>query len=161
MLDDLFKSDKNNFWKKIARMERSGVSVNIDIEKVKEAYRNTFTESNRSADVEDDDWRKVNDYVATNSLTVHQHKTKPEEIRAMLNNLSLGKAVGIRGLSHEMLKYNGSGKLDTAIAMLFDCMINYHVTPEVFNVSIIKPIIKDENKPNDDINNIRPVAIYN
>ena len=61
LLDDLFKSDKNNFWKKIARMERSGVSVNIDIEKVKEAYRNTITESNRSEDVEDDDWRKAND----------------------------------------------------------------------------------------------------
>ncbi len=77
----------------------------------------------------------------------------------MLDNLSLGKAVGIRGLSHEMLKYNGSGKLDTAIAILFDCMINYHVTPEVFNVSILKPIINDENKPNDDVKNIRPVAI--
>ena len=151
--------NKENFWKKIARMERNGASVNIDIEKVKEAYQSIFTESNRSDDIEDEDRQKVNEYVTSNSNVTHNHVTTPEEIRKMLNNLSLGKAVGIRGLSHEMLKYNGSETLTNVIAKLFDAMINFHVSPEIFNVAIIKPIIKDENKANDDINNIRPVAI--
>lgn len=38
-------------------------------------------------------------------------------------------------------------------------MINYKVQPEVFNLSCIKPIIKDDKKPTDDINNIRPLAV--
>ena len=87
----------------------------------------------------------MNEYVATNSKVTHNHTTTPEEIRKMLNNLSLGKAVGIRGLSHEMLKYNGSEILKNVIAKLFDAMINFHVSPKIFNVSIIKPILKDEN----------------
>ena len=35
LVDELFKKNKDNFWKKIARMERNGASVNIDIEKIK------------------------------------------------------------------------------------------------------------------------------
>jgi hypothetical protein len=33
--------------------------------------------------------------------------------------------------------------------------------PKNFNVSIIKPILKDQEKPTDDINNIRPISISN
>ena len=58
-----------------------------------------------------------------------------------------------------MLKFNGSDRLTEALALLFDFMIEKQVCPEVFNVSIIKPLIKDANKANDDINNVHPVAV--
>jgi len=55
------------------------------------------------------------------------------------NELSTGKAVGLRGVSHEMLKHNI--KLYSVLAKLFELMINYKVVPEVFNISMIKPLI--------------------
>ena len=58
-----------------------------------------------------------------------------------------------------MLKFNGSDRLTEALALLLDFMIEKQVCPEVFNVSIIKPLIKDANKANDDINNVHPVAV--
>ena len=35
------------------------------------------------------------------------------------------------------------------------------IIPKNFNVSIIKPILKDQDKPTNDINNIRPISISN
>ena len=43
----------------------------------------------------------------------------------------------------------------------FNQFIKYNVIPEKFNISIIKPIIKDQNKQTDDVNNIRPLSISN
>ena len=38
-------------------------------------------------------------------------------------------------------------------------MINHQIIPDGFNLSVIKPIIKDEKKESNDLSNIRPIAI--
>ena len=69
----------------------------------------------------------------------------------MLSNLSNEKAIGLRGISHEMLKYCSSPKLASTIAKIFDCMVNEQIQLTTFNVSILKPIIKDTNKLSEEI----------
>ena len=101
----------------------------------------------------------VNDYLAEQASEIYEETIDPNRIRALLGTLSNGKAVGLRGISNEMLKYNSSTALPSVIASTFEIMINYKVTPEIFNLSVIKPLIKDHNKPSDDMNKIRPVAI--
>lgn len=58
-----------------------------------------------------------------------------------------------------MIKYCPSPKLASTIAKFFDNIINEQIQPLAFNVSILKPIIKDDNKPSGQISNTRPVAI--
>ncbi|CAF1135174.1 unnamed protein product, partial [Brachionus calyciflorus] len=58
-----------------------------------------------------------------------------------------------------MLKYSGSNYVTKILKTLFEKMVNYQTMPYHFNVSILKPIIKDKKNPNDDISNLRPVAI--
>ena len=58
-----------------------------------------------------------------------------------------------------MLKYCPSSKLIPFIAELFDTMINNQLQPAGFNVSLLKPILKSDSKPNDDFSNTRLVAI--
>jgi hypothetical protein len=77
----------------------------------------------------------------------------------MVNELKKGKSVGLRGLSNEMIKYCPSSKLIPLLARMFNFMINEQIQPDGFNVSILKPIIKNDKKPNDEISNTRPVAI--
>ena len=77
----------------------------------------------------------------------------------MLIELPNNKTVGLRGVSNEMLKYCPSSMLASLIAEMFDCIVNEQIQPTAFNVSILKPIIKDEKQPNDQISNTRPVAI--
>ena len=159
LIEDLFKSNRVDFWKKIKRLERDVNSINIDLDKIKAEYEKIFTTSNRCSEEEKKDEEKVSEFLAGYSNSTFDTRTDPLSIRLMLDALSLGKSIGVRGVSHEMLKFNGSQKLVEAMAKLFDFMVNNQVCPEVFNVSIIKPLIKDSCKPNDDINNIRPVAV--
>jgi hypothetical protein len=71
----------------------------------------------------------------------------------MLNELQTGKAIGLRGVQNEMLRFCPSYKLTTTIAMLFDTMLNEQTQPDAFNISLLKPIIKDDKKPNTELNN--------
>ena len=43
----------------------------------------------------------------------------------------------------------------------FNSIILSYKVPESLNISIIKPIIKNQLKPTDDINNIRPLSVSN
>ena len=52
-----------------------------------------------------------------------------------------------------MLKYCPSSKLIPFIAELFDTMINNQLQPAGLNVSLLKPILKSDSKPNDDFSN--------
>lgn len=54
-------------------------------------------------------------------------------------------------ISNEMLKYCPSPKLIPLLAKFFDVMINEQIQPIGFNVSVLKPILKNESKPNDDM----------
>jgi hypothetical protein len=159
MIEDLFNNSKENFWRKIARMERKHITINLDVEKIKNEYEKIFTLSNLSNDEERINASKVEKFVHDNAGKTFKSSTNSSLIRLMLNGLSMNKAIGIRGISHEMLKYNTSNRLPVVLSKFFDLLTNHQITPKLFNISIIKPIIKDVNKPNDDINNIRLVAI--
>jgi len=158
-IESLFKSNKESFWCKIARLERNNNTININVEKIKTEYERIFTESNRTVEQEEEDKKITENFLKQNASTTFNNITSPMLIGQMINSLSTGKAIGLRGISHEMMKFNNSKLLHSTIANLFDLMINHQVVPQVFNVSVIKPIIKDIKKPNDDINNIRPIAI--
>jgi hypothetical protein len=158
-IEDLFSLNKESFWKRIARMGRSSQRIDMETDKLKLEYEKIFTVSNRSVDDEIADKLKVEEYLSNHSNSIFRRKTDQSLIKAMIGNLSLRKAIGLRGISHEMLKFNCSKKLAAVIARLFDLITNHQIMPDVFNLSVIKPLVKDPKKPSDDIGNIRPVAV--
>jgi len=88
-------------------------------------------------------------------------------LREKIKDLSNNKAIGLSGLSNEMLK-NGitttptsqeDDPLVSSIAILFKSMIANQCVPNFFNFSINKPLVKDTNKETDNINNLRGIAI--
>ena len=82
-----------------------------------------------------------------------------KNIENVIKNIPNGKSVGSAGVSGEMFKYGISGELVKTLNMIFSKMINYQVMPYLFNVGIIKPIVKNENEDPNDINNLRPITI--
>ncbi len=94
-----------------------------------------------------------------NEKEIFRHKTEHFVIEGLISELKGGKAIGLRGVSNEMVKNCPSSRFVPTLTRFFDCMINEQVLPIGFNVSILKPILKNVNKPNDDISNTRPVAI--
>jgi hypothetical protein len=45
------------------------------------------------------------------------------------------------------------------LKQIFEWMINTGSIPHLFNISILKPLIKDPAKGNDNLNNLRPLSI--
>ncbi|CAF0842521.1 unnamed protein product [Brachionus calyciflorus] len=82
-----------------------------------------------------------------------------EVIKEIIENLPNGKSIGIGGVSYEMLKYSSNELVSKYLKIFFEKLINYQQMAYLFNVSIIKPLIKDTNKSKRELNNLRPVAV--
>ncbi|CAF0783661.1 unnamed protein product [Brachionus calyciflorus] len=142
LIDSLFRLNKNEFWKSVKRLSRDSRKLNIEVKKLQDEYTRLFSEKNNMSE------------------SVHSEKKFDQtEINEVINCLANGKSSGFSGVSNEMLKYSGSNFVTKILKTLFEKMVNYQTMPYHFNVSILKKIIKDKKKPNDDISNLRPVAI--
>jgi hypothetical protein len=140
-------------------MERLNQSVNIKVDQLKLEYEKTFNESNCTEIDVKKAKEKVDSFLKKHSKKIFKYKIDEQILQGMVNELKKGKSVGLRGLSNEMIKYCPSSKLIPLLARVFNFMINEQIQPDGFNVSILKPIIKNDKKPNDEISNTRPVAI--
>lgn len=78
-----------------------------------------------------------------------------------MKNLSNNKACGLSEVSNEMLRYAESETINESLAYIYESMINSVTTPKLFNISILKLLIKDKNKSPSDVNNLRPLSISN
>ena len=159
-IDRLFKNDKNEFWKKIKRAGSQGKSkVEIDPNKVKDEYLKLFNTHHNGETMNDGSKGKFEKLEKQFEKSIFEHKLDSEIIGNMVAELKPGKAVGLRGVSHEMLKHANSPKLAHFLSLFYATLINHQIVPDGFNLSVIKPIIKDETKENNDLSNIRPIAI--
>ena len=70
-----------------------------------------------------------------------------------------GKRSGINGLTNEMLKYGINERLLDYLKILYKKMFTHSIVPFYFNIAIVKLIIKDNNKPTDNISNLTPISI--
>ena len=158
-VNNLFKLNKEDFWRKIKQLGRRSGNVNMEAEELKRKYENVFNETNCEPSETAKAQKTVDDYKSANEAKTFNTKTESAILEGLIAELPNGKSVGIREVSNEMLKYCQSAKLMPFIAEMFDTMINQQIQPEGFNVSVLKPILKSESKPNDDFANTRPVAI--
>ena len=158
-VNNLFHLDRNSFWSQIKRMERKSNNINIDIEKLKTEYEKIFNEPYASKEDVARKQAEVDAYVKKCETENFKKKTESFVIQGLISELKCGKSIGLRCVSNEMLKYCPSAKIVPVIARFYDCIINEQVLPVGFNVSVNKPILKSENKPNNEISNTRPVAI--
>ena len=160
-VDELFKKNKNEFWKEVKKIERKNTtSVNIPVDQVKNAYEKVFTEKNTQWDDSD----KLAEEKIKRLSQKLENESQPfiideNELFNMIHHLSNGRSTGLRGVTQEMLKYCNAFDLCGELKRLYETMISDGLMPHAFNVSVLKPIIKSNAKSNEDITNTRPVAI--
>jgi len=159
-LDILFRTSKNEFWSRLRKMQRDNKKVNVDIDKLKNKFEKLFNESI----VKNEEQRKK----AEDELKKFKEKNKDvmgdkvfslDMINKILSNLPNNKKPGVDGISNEHMKYANGEELRILIKFIMETTINTGVMPDNFNVAIIKPLIKDKTKPDDDENNTRPISI--
>ncbi len=99
-------------------------------------------------------------------ITVYKTKTKDdyvhiseENVRIVIKNLKNGKAVGFSGVSNEMLKHGNTEVINSTLTYRMEWMVNTATIPKLFNISILKPLIKDQTKGSNQLSNLRPLSI--
>jgi hypothetical protein len=176
LMNNMFKMNKTNFWRQVKKLNKNNTQIDAKLEDINNDYDklfNTRHESKKSMANECKD--KINKLIEQfNTLESDNCPVDNIELKLMvkekIKSLSNNKAIGLSGLSNEMLKNGISNSTNTqedqandplvsSVATLFKSMIINQYVPNFFNFSIIKPLVKDANKDTDNINNLRGIAI--
>jgi hypothetical protein len=165
-LDRIAKEkNKNRFWRFIninrkKRQDNKEISINSSI--LFNHYKNFFYEHNitlnREQKVISD---KVNETFNTFNKPTNIKKFKASQLEEVLNNLKKSHVKGFDKVSYFLIMNALTPNCEEFILFFFNKLLELMKIPKNFNVSIIKPILKDQEKPTDDINNIRPISISN
>jgi len=162
-LNEFFKSDINGFWREVKKMRMVKQLINVPIDEIKKQYKNLFNNSNFPDSKRDEDEKreleKLIEEYKTNSGNEDMIEIKEEILETLVNNLKNGKSTGFSGVSNEMMKNGWCKTISNVLKELFEWMINTGTIPHLFNISILKPLIKDESKGNNNLNNLRPLSI--
>ncbi len=163
-LDDLFKLDRDSFWKKIKSSQRIKQIIDMPLEEAKKEYEELFNVSFP---------HKVNKDKIKQELETMLDEPQPHDDITMISQLNVetimrelknGKATGYHGISNEMVKYalsEKNNKISECYTIIFNKIIETSTVPRDFNISVIKPLIKDAKKPSTNKSNLRPVAVSN
>ena len=158
-INELLKLNKQDFWSRIKRMMSKKQTINIKIDKIKEEFESQFTKCYESHhETEVDMQNKLKELITRNDKTFNDYRLKKEDLEQIIKELPNGKSTGISGISNELIKYGISERLLESLKIMFEKMIQCSSVPYLFNVAIIKPLIKSGKKSSEDINNIRPVS---
>ncbi len=162
-LNDLFGSNVNGFWREVKKMTMIKQMINIPIDEIRKQYNVLFNTSNfpdeeKNKSDEEKLEKLISDYKKTKTKSDYV-KIDEENVRKVIKNLKNGKSVGFSGVSNEMLKNGNTNVINSTITYLMEWMINTATIPKLFNISILKPLIKDQAKGSNQLSNLRPLSI--
>lgn len=159
-ISKLFKTTSDKFWREINKLQRERQSIDIKIKDIEDLYKNLFNTTNKTNTLNDAKVKeKVDDYVNTYGVVNFNVKINEEKIIDYISQLETGKAVGISGVTNEMVIHSLCTDLTKMLAKFFSVCISNSVVPSLFNICIIKPLIKNASKPSNSLDNLRPVAV--
>ncbi|RNA16439.1 RNA-directed DNA polymerase from mobile element jockey-like, partial [Brachionus plicatilis] len=162
-LNALLKKNKIDFWKEINKQYKKCPRVDIDISALEDEFKLTFSKTNNvsmaSANEIEKAEKDVIDFIKRENSTRIEYNINFEKLDKKIKNLSNNKSVGLTLLSNEMLKYSCNSTITETIKVVFEKMIETQTMPYLFNLSIVRPLIKCSKKRNSDLKNIRPIAV--
>jgi hypothetical protein len=158
-LEKIRHHDSKKFWSILDGKINTRAQCETDLTETRNEFCNTFNKKL----VHSNDLREKEETIKflhdTENL-VYDEVIEKWEIEMIVNDLENNKSIGIQEVSNEMIK-NSPNKLVDILLVIIQLLINFGCIFENFNVSIIKPIIKDVNKALDSVGNIRPISVSN
>ena len=159
------EKNKNKFWRFVNKCKKKRTifkEPSISPEKLLDHYRNFFHEDESNfTDSQlimiDEVKTRLDNFSTPSNLPFF----KLHHLEQIISELKISNVKGFDSLSYSLIKKASSDKLIKCLLNFFNDLLMYNTLPDNFNVSIIKPIIKDPNKGLDEINNIRPISISN
>ena len=162
---NLYYMDKKMFWKKLKENSRSDEKVEIGIDDLVNQFKDLFNTEVQQEGEASGKWTNAESIVQSEMVKIEMRSERSEVevdqamIERIVNNLQCNKAIGINGVSNEMYRFSGYGKLVSILKYLMNIVLGRAIMPDEFNVGKILPILKDANKSSSDMKNIRPITI--
>lgn len=122
-------------------------------------YSRLFNSNNNRDSNRDGELKIVVDNFLKSHTEVGDISVRLSQITDYIAKLSNDNATGISGISNRLLKATIDTNVPVLIKLIFEKCINFGVTPRFFNISVLKPLIKDSSKETLSLSNLRPVAI--
>ena len=79
----------------------------------------------------------------------------------ILEEMKSSKVKGHDSIFYDLIKNISTINFKYYLLEFFNQLLSTNTIPDNFNISIIKPILKDLEKNSNDTNNIRPISISN
>ena len=165
-LDRIAKEkNRNKFWRFVKKNRKKRLDnreISIDSTSLFNHYKNFFYENDFAPNVEQKlISEKVNETFNNFSNNKIIKKFKASDLEKTLKELKNSHVKGFDKISYSMIKNALSPDVEEFFLFFFNKIMELMKIPKNLNVSIIKPILKDQEKSTDDINNIRPISISN
>jgi len=157
-LERLKERDINSFWKCLKKKLQKKIKVQLEINELKDEFSKIFNDKL----IRGDDTEfiiKIEDFNKLYTNKIFEYELNEAIISGIIKDLNNNKAIGINKCSNEMFKNANNVNLIKLLTNFFKKSISYGILPPNFNISIIKPLIKDARKRSNDQNNIRPISI--
>jgi hypothetical protein len=155
----IFMTDRINGWRLIKKLGRSKTKVDVPIDDIKSQFESQFSEKimpdsalSQSSKEKVEQFIDNYDYMNDFELDIH-------EVKETVKKLSNGKKPGFSGVTYEMFKYSECEKHLEMLTILLKVMIKEGVIPHLFNIAIVNPLIKDQEKGGRLLTNLRPISI--
>ena len=156
------EGDKDKFWRKVreAKSETTKDEVTADIDAVAHHFAKVFEAPFEAPDdmhrIADDTCKELDDFTSFPGVEMN-----PIWLDSALKETRMSRVCGFDGVSSYMLLNFMSGKMRYCLSNFYNFLFKQGVIPTDFNVSVIRPILKDRKKPSDDVSNLRPISISN
>lgn len=154
--------DPNGFWREMSRLTRKKQVVDIPIDVLKASFEKYFNypEAHILRKATLDKIEAVEEYIRDADETPHMRITT-QQIEKLFKGLANNKTPGLDRISNEELKHSLGPGVTIVWAKFLEIIYNSGQAPDDFNDGVVLSIIKKSDKPNDSINNVRPITISN
>jgi hypothetical protein len=159
------EKNKNKFWRFINKKKKNKSNdkeVTLTPKNILDHYSSFF---NVEYDFLNDDQKNIKRQVDEKFKNYRCPQEFPlfrmvilEEI---LDELKDSHVQGYDTLTYTLIKNASSEKFKNLLLLFFNSFLKNNSIPSKFNHSIIKPILKNQDKKTNDTNNIRPLSISN
>ncbi len=153
--------NRNEFWKEIKNQTKTKKEeVKINVKDLEKHYKDVMNKPEGEAKVNNAELiTKINRYYDDIKDKNGNIEIGEEQINRYITNLKNNKAPGFTKIENEAYKYAPRDPTILMLKTLLETIINYRLAPELINVGVLSPIIKDVKSSPSDINNLRPITL--
>jgi len=155
-----YSKNLNAFWQHVKRSRRHNVNSVLQSDNFASFYKGVMTDDGVLSDEQKGIASIVEQHLSNLSQNPYSEcNVSSETVSQLIGRLSSNSAPGMDGVTGEHLKHGKCDLLCTTLSVLLSHCLSWQVTPSIFKVGVIVPILKKPSLNPNEPCNFRPVTL--